>query len=129
MKRDIESREDLEIMLSAFYEKALNDDLIRHFFTSVVPLDLAHHLPLIIDFWESVLLNKAGYRKNVMDVHLNINKLSSIEPAHFARWVSLFTSTIDQLFEGPRATLAKQRAQSIATMMSIKIAQQKPLQP
>lgn len=67
MKPDIEKREDLELMLSTFYEKALKDELIRHFFTSVVQLDLNHHLPLITDFWESVLLNKADYRKNVME--------------------------------------------------------------
>lgn len=128
MKQDIESREDLELMLSVFYEKALKDELISHFFTSVVPLDLFHHLPLITDFWESVLLNKAGYRKNVMEVHLQINKLSSMEPEHFKKWVSLFTGTVDHLFEGPRATLAKHRAESIATMMRIKIAQENPLQ-
>ncbi len=63
MKQDIEKREDLELMLSLFYGKALTDELIRHFFTSVVQLDLNHHIPLITDFWESVLLNKAGYRK------------------------------------------------------------------
>jgi len=128
MKKDIENRGDLDLMLSAFYEKALKDDLIRHFFLSVVPLDLHHHLPLITDFWESVLLNKGGYRKNVMEVHLDINQKSSIEPEHLARWVSLFTGTVDGLFEGPRALLAKQRAQSIATMMGIKIAQKNALQ-
>lgn len=124
MKHDIEKREDLELMLSRFYEKALQDELIQHFFITVVPLDLTHHLPLITDFWESVLLNKAGYRKNVMEVHLGISQKSLIEPQHVDRWVSLFTSTVDDLFEGPRATVARQRALSIATMMGIKIAQQ-----
>src|SRR5687768_9271900 len=116
MKRDIENTEDLERMLTLFYEKAFEDDMIQHFFITVVPLDLDHHLPLITDFWESVLLNKMGYRKNVMEVHLDISRKSLIKPEHLERWVSLFSGTVDQLFEGPRATLAKQRAQSIATM-------------
>ncbi len=62
-----------------------------------------------------------------MEVHLEISQKSAIEPAHLDRWMSLFTSTVDLLFEGPRATRAKQRAQSIATMMGIKITQQNPI--
>jgi hemoglobin len=33
----------------------------------------------------------------------------------------LFTKTVDQLFEGEHADLAKQRAVSIATVMQLKI--------
>jgi hemoglobin len=126
MMSDIETREHLEIMLTAFYQKVFKDDLISHFFTEVVPLDLNHHLPLITDFWESVLLNAQGYKRNVMEIHLNINKKSALTKEHLDRWVQLFTATVDQFFEGGKATLAKQRAQSIATMMSIKISQSNP---
>jgi hemoglobin len=126
MMSDIETREHLEIMLTAFYQKVFKDDLISHFFTEVVPLDLNHHLPLITDFWESVLLNAQGYKRNVMEIHLNINKKSALTKEHLDRWVQLFTATVDQFFEGSKATLAKQRAQSIATMMNIKISQSNP---
>ena len=36
-----------------------------------------------------------------------------------------FTETTDELFEGDIALLAKQRAKSVATLMEIKIAQNK----
>ena len=121
MKKDIESREDLERMLRAFYEKVFTDDLISHFFIEVVPLDLAHHLPVITDFWESVLLNGRDYRRNVMQLHIDIHKLSPIHKEHLDRWVQLFTQTVDAFFEGDKATLAKQRALSIATLMDIKM--------
>jgi hemoglobin len=126
MMSDIETREHLEIMLTAFYQKVFKDDLISHFFTEVVPLDLNHHLPLITDFWESVLLHAQGYKRNVMEIHLNINKKSALTKEHLDRWVQIFTATVDQFFEGSKATLAKQRAQSIATMMNIKISQSNP---
>ncbi len=125
--KDIETREDLEMMLTAFYEKVFNDDLISHFFIEVVPLRLDHHLPLITDFWESVLLNAQGYRRNVMEIHLDIHKKSPLEKQHLDRWVQLFTKTVDHFFDGPKAILAKQRAQSIATMMGIKISQSNSL--
>jgi hemoglobin len=119
--KDIENRADIELLLNRFYAKVFKDDLISHFFTKVVPLNLEEHIPVIADFWESILLNAKGYRKNVMEVHLNISKKSKIEKQHLDRWVQLFTETVDELFAGPKATVAKQRAASIATMMNIKI--------
>lgn len=121
MKKDIETRDDIELLLRHFYEKVFSDVLIGHFFTKVVPLNLEEHLPVIADFWESVLLDGKGYRKNVMEIHRDINSKSKIEKKHFDRWVKLFLETTDEIFEGSKATLAKQRAVSIATMMNIKI--------
>jgi len=34
--------------------------------------------------------------------------------AHFDRWLALFTETVDELFEGPTAELAKARAAKMA---------------
>ena len=121
MKRDVETREDLYRMLEAFYTKAFADEKIGPFFTEVVPLDLATHLPVITNFWEAIVFNTQGYRKNVMEVHQHIHQLSHIKKEHLDRWVLLFTSNVDAHFEGPKATLIKQRAQSIATLMDIKL--------
>jgi hemoglobin len=126
-KRDIENRADLERLLEIFYKKVFNDDLISHFFIEVVPLNLETHIPVIADFWESVLLDGRGYRKNVMEVHLNISEKSKINKEHLDRWVKIFSETVDELFEGAKASLAKQRAASIATMMNIKIDYPNPL--
>ncbi len=119
--KDIENRGDIETVLTAFYEQAFNDETIGRFFTEVVPLHLETHLPKIADFWEAVLFNTQGYRKNVMQVHQHIHTLSPIQPEHLDRWLQLFTQTVDALFEGSKATLMKQRAQSVATLMNLKL--------
>jgi hemoglobin len=119
--RDIENRADLVELLENFYNKAFKDELIGRFFTEVVPLDLETHIPVIADFWESVILGTHSYRKNVMEVHQHIHSLSSIKKEHLDRWVVLFNLNIDEYFEGPKATLMKQRAASIATLMDIKL--------
>lgn len=121
MKRDIESRDDLVQLLEAFYTKAFVDDLIGHFFTKVVPLNLEVHIPVIADFWEAIIFNKHTYKKNVMVVHQHIHHLSHIKKEHLDRWVQIFTNTVDELFEGDKATLIKQRGSSIATLMDIKL--------
>lgn len=124
MKKDIETREELEEFLRAFYKKAFVDNLIGHFFTEVVPLDLKTHIPVIANFWESVVFNTHGYRKNVMEVHKHIHLLSKIKKEHLDRWVKIFTGTLDEQFEGYKTELMKQRARSIATLMDIKLNHQ-----
>ena len=121
MKKDIETREELEEFLRAFYKKAFVDELIGHFFTEVIPLDLKTHIPAIASFWGSVVFNTHGYRKNVMEVHKHIHHLSKIRKQHLDRWVKLFIETLDEFFEGPKTELMKQRARSIATLMDIKL--------
>ena len=119
--RDIETRDDIVSMLYSFYNRAFKDELIGRFFTEVVPLDLETHIPVIADFWESIVLGTRGYRKNVMEVHQHIHHLSAIKKEHLERWVFLFTGTVDALFKGDKAELMKQRARSIATLMDIKL--------
>jgi hemoglobin len=119
--QDIKSRQDIEVVLKAFYGKAFTDPRIGYFFTEIIPLDLETHLPLIADFWETVLFATRGYHKDVMVVHRHIHGLSQITKAHLDRWVDLMTKTIDEYFSGTKAELMKQRAASIATMMNIKL--------
>jgi len=121
VKRDIATKEDLLKILSVFYDKAVADETIGYFFTAVIPLDIPAHLPVIAAFWEAVVFGKTGYSKNVMQVHQHIHQLSAITPQHLQHWVQLFTTTIDHFFEGDKASLMKQRAASIATMMNIKL--------
>ena len=121
VKRDIVNRDDLLQILSAFYDKAVMDETIGYFFTTVILLDISTHLPVITAFWEAVVFSKTGYSKNVMQVHQHIHQLSAITPLHLQHWVQLFTTTIDDFFEGDKATLMKQRATSVATMMNIKL--------
>jgi hemoglobin len=119
--KDIETRKDIETLMNSFYSKALTDEIIGYFFTEVAPLNMAVHMPLIVDFWETVLLGKAAYKGNVMQVHQHIHHLSTFKEAHFERWVSLFHQTVNELYSGDHAELAKQRAESIATLMRIKL--------
>ena len=120
-ERDIETRADLEVVLERFYARALADREIGTFFTEVVPLHLPTHLPLILDFWDSVVFSTRGYSKDVMGIHRHIHELAPISKAHLDRWFHLFSTTVEEHFKGKNATLMVQRARSIATMMDIKL--------
>ncbi|MCX6182971.1 MAG: group III truncated hemoglobin [Bacteroidetes bacterium] len=123
VKRDIENRADIEALVNAFYLKVEKDDVIRHFFTDVVKLDWSKHIPVMYDFWESILLNTHNYKGNPMPAHVSLNEKSPMKKEHFDRWIQLFSATIDELFQGEKAEQAKTRALSIATVMQIKMIQ------
>jgi hemoglobin len=123
MKKDIANREDLLLLVKSFYEKLLGDPSISYMFTDVAKLDLEAHLPILVDFWDMVLFQSDTYQKNALQLHMHLHKQSPLTAEHFNTWLNYFNNTIDELYEGRIALLAKQRAKSIATVMQIKIAQ------
>jgi len=125
MKADINSRADIEKMVLQFYEKVKADETIGFIFTEVVHMNWEKHIPVIVDFWETILLDNPVYTKNAMEVHYDLNKKIPLQKEHFTSWVYLFTSTVDDLFEGKIAALAKTRARSIAAVMLFKMENSK----
>jgi len=124
LKTDIKSPEDIELLITGFYKKALLDPEIGHFFTTVIPLNLETHIPKICLFWESILFGNTQYAGNPMQVHQQIHNLSEINTEHLNRWLQLFTNEVDKHFIGKTADLAKTKARSIATVMQIKFHQE-----
>ena len=123
MKNDIQNREDLLQLVTLFYEKLLADDTISYLFTDVAKIDLGHHLPVLVDFWDNILFQSDTYRKNAMQPHLDLHYHSPLKKEHFITWLDYFKASVDELFDGEKAFQAKERATSIATIMQIKISQ------
>ena len=123
MKKDISSREDLLLLVTAFYERLLADDTISYLFTDVAKINLQNHLPVLVDFWDSILFQSDTYHKNAIQPHIDLHHKSPLQPQHFETWLRYFNEAVDELFEGDKAFLAKERALSIATVMKIKLMQ------
>jgi hemoglobin len=121
MKNDIETREDIILLMESFYKKLLADERIAYIFTDVARINILTHIPVLADFWEMVLFQKGTYQKNVMQIHKDLSEKWPITKDHFNTWLVHFNDTVDELFEGPNSILAKQRAMSIATLMEIKM--------
>ena len=54
MKVDISSRADIEKMVLQFYEAVKADKTIGFIFTDVVHMNWEKHIPVIVDFWETI---------------------------------------------------------------------------
>ncbi len=121
MKKDITSKADIEMLVNRFYDKVKVDDLIGYFFTKVVQVNWDKHLPVMYRFWDNALFFTGVYEGKPLEIHEHLNQLSPLSVEHFQRWNELFTQTVDELFEGEKATLAKDRSISISTVMQLKI--------
>ncbi|GAA4782485.1 hypothetical protein GCM10023231_07690 [Olivibacter ginsenosidimutans] len=118
---DINNRKDIEQVVRLFYERATIDELIGHYFTSVIPIDWDHHIPTIVSFWENILFSTGAYKGGMLFKHMNLDYLSAFKSVHFDRWLQLWGQTVDQLFRGERAEELKFRANSIAVIMQTKL--------
>lgn len=106
MKKDIQTRQDIETLMKTFYGKLLQDPLMSPHFEKT---DFSHHLPRIIGFWAFVLLDEPMTIANVFEAHRHLK----IDERHFERWINTFSATVDEFFEGKIAEKAKFNAQTI----------------
>lgn len=119
MKSDIRTADDIGALVRAFYERARPDPVIGHFF---VDLDWKHHIPRITSFWCMVLLGDRAFQGDPMTAHILLNRRMPMQQAHFDQWLALWQRTVDELFKGPNAEVAKDRARTIAAVMARKIS-------
>jgi hemoglobin len=107
---DIEDRADCERLVRAFYGRALVDPIIGWIFVDVAKLDLEAHVPVIASFWETILLGSQSYSGGAFAPHAALHARAGLQAGHFERWLALWRSTVDELFAGERAELAKAHA-------------------
>ncbi|MFN8245962.1 MAG: group III truncated hemoglobin [Ferruginibacter sp.] len=117
MKKDIRNRIDIELFVNNFYDRVKTDPVIGYIFTEIAKVNWERHLPVMYNFWENALFYSGTYKGNPLELHKHLHRVMPLEPRHFDQWIRIFNETIDELFNGPKADLAKERAYSIAQIM------------
>lgn len=112
--RDIETRTDCERLVRAFYGRVLEDPIIGWIFVDVAHLDVEAHVPQIASFWETILLGARSYAGGAFAPHAALHMKVRLRAGHFERWLALWRATVDDLFAGERAELAKSHALRVA---------------
>jgi hemoglobin len=120
---DIRTRSDIDLLLRNFYSSVRKDPSLGYIFDDIMHVNWEEHIPIITDFWETILLDSGSYTRNAMGEHFKINQKIKLEASHFQQWLHLFDTTIDEMFAGEKASLAKKRAHSVASLMQLKILQ------
>lgn len=115
---DFESRDDIDVVVRDFYGRAFADPLLGPIFTDIAHMDLEAHMPVMLDFWETVLFRAGLYKRNALAVHVDLHAKAALTAEHFGRWIDLWHATVDDHFSGEVADRAKVQAARIAWSMS-----------
>jgi hemoglobin len=118
---DIQDRVDCERLVRAFYGRALTDPVIGFIFVDVARLDLEKHVPRIASFWETILLGAQSYGGGAFRPHAELNMKVRLRAGHFERWLWLWRTTVDELYAGERAELAKAHAERVARAFAARL--------
>jgi hemoglobin len=113
-QNDILTRKDIETLVNKFYERVQQDPLLAPRFSDV---DWKNHLPIMYNFWSSMMLGERSYNGNPFQKHVTL----PIGKEHFAQWLNLFIETVDSTFTGEKAEEIKLRAKSIAQVFQHKM--------
>ena len=114
---DIQTKDDIQKLVDFFYEKVNRDDLLSPIFNTIAKVNWDEHLPIIYDFWNTILLEKKAFTGQPYPKHAAL----PLTKEHFDRWLIHFNETLDENFCGPTADEAKRLASQIAMAFSHKM--------
>lgn len=122
MKKPIENREDIKLLVTTFYDKIRADEEIGFFFNETIT-DWEEHLEKLTNFWEMNLFGTKNYTGNPILAHNAVDKRfnQSITPNIFGIWLNLWFATLDELFEGENVDILKRRARKMQTFLYMNI--------
>ena len=94
------TRENLRILMTMFYEKAIEDEVLAPFFIDEIGDDLSsedwfEHIDLLADFWLAKMLGEDTYYGNFVGAHV---KMPHLKRETFTRWLELFSKTADEVY-------------------------------
>lgn len=112
--QELNNRTEIELLVNRFYDKVKQDELLKPVFAHV---DWPKHLPVMYNFWSSMLLGDRSYAGNPFQKHAPLN----LQITHFDRWLTLFIQTVDENFVGEKAEEIKSRAQNIASVFQYRL--------
>ena len=122
-KQLLNSRAAIELLVHSFYTKVKQDDLLAPIFNNVAYFSWDTHIPIMVNFWETLLLDTASYKGNTMQKHIALHRHTALTSDLFDRWKLLFYATLDEHFEGEKVTEARKRVEAMSALMQYKIQQ------
>jgi hemoglobin len=106
-------------LVARFYTQVQADAVLGPIFAARVE-DWTPHLAQMTRFWTSIAIESGGYHGTPMPKHIAIAEIS---PAHFVRWLGLWSATVDAVIPpGDAAIFFKARAARIAESLQQGIA-------
>lgn len=107
---DIHTADDVKKMVTVFYDRVKQDNLLGPIFDDMIGDYWDEHLEKLVRFWETIILKTKSYTGSAFEVHMKM----PIGKQHFEVWEKVFIETVDDLFQGEKAEHAKKFATCMA---------------
>lgn len=108
-RRSIQTITDIERLVRRFCQAAIPDPELGPIFHAF-GVDWSVHIPKLVAYWSRELLGEPGYTGRPVGAHSPVLDCRPFGDAEIGRWVELWDETVDELFTGEVAELAKRRA-------------------
>lgn len=106
-------------LVTHFYQKVRLDDILGPIFNDIAKVDWDHHIPLICQFWNSIMLKTNEYHGNAYRKHVVLGEKTQLTEEHFARWLMLFEEEALKYLPAQEARLIVEKANMIARSLKI----------
>lgn len=114
------TEDDIRRVVRAFYAEVQTDALLGPVFAQrIAPEAWDAHMDHIGDFWSSIFLKTGRFTGRPMQKHAG---LTAITPAHFTRWLSLFTEVSSRVLDEVQARAMQAMANRIGQSLQMGLA-------
>lgn len=105
-------------LVDAFYARVRVDPELGAMFNgAIAPADWPAHLGRMAQFWSSVMLGSGAYHGNPVAAHMRHRAV--MDPAMFARWLTLWEDTARQCLSPQDALAVQVKARRIAESLQL----------
>jgi hemoglobin len=118
MRHEGITEDSLSSLVALFYDRVRADPLIGPVFNGAIG-DWPEHLEKLQAFWSSVMLTSGRYKGRPLPAH--IKHADAIDSRSFARWLSIWKDTTDEILDPGSAAALQEKAGRIAESLSLGI--------
>ena len=112
MKREVQSRDDIKLIVQSFYDAIKKNELLGPVFTGAIPEnEWMSHIEKLTDVWDSAVFGSMTFKGNPSMTHAKLDKSNKhgITQDHFAVWLENWNATLDASWEGSKVEEMKIR--------------------
>lgn len=111
--------EHIKNLVTHFYQKIQRDKVLGPIFNDIAQVDWDHHIPLLCQFWNSIMLKTNEYHGNAYRKHVILGETTQLTEAHFSRWLVIFQEEAFKYLPIQSAQLITEKAYMIAESLKI----------
>jgi hemoglobin len=114
-KKPLQSAEDVSLLIDTFYQKVLEHPELSYYFSEAI-LNWPFHKERFMLYWTRQILFTDTYEGTPLHQHVAVDQKfeRGFNKGHFDEWARLWMETVDELFDGPKAELAKESGTNMA---------------